>query len=241
MQKFNCSKTVLATAMTRLQYNNYRHWELPADENGDDPGYLVEALDGGKGNHKDHDGYITWMTAEQFESESMPEHEIELSKSDKNMSFGQAVHYAKQGYRVAREGWNGKGMYAAIMPGFPEGVPANEQTAAVHDIEVGDLIKIRPYWVLKTAQNDVAMWAPSGSDSLAEDWQIFKPAEASTPKERLVIEREELFARVRDLNNMLDKGQPKFIDNFQWQLLNEQKEQMDTYLATLIVREKMWK
>jgi hypothetical protein len=34
------------------------------------------------------------------------------------------------------------------------------------------MVPYRAYWALKTAQNDVAPWAPSGSDSLAEDWEL---------------------------------------------------------------------
>jgi hypothetical protein len=36
----------------------------------------------------------------------------------------------------------------------------------------GNFVPYRAYWALKTAQEDVATWAPSGSDSLAEDWSI---------------------------------------------------------------------
>jgi len=88
------------------------------------------------------------------------------------MSFGMATEAAKRGGKVGRVGWNGSGMYAVIMPGFPEGVPANEITAITHDIPVGTKLSVRPYWALMTAQGDIAMWAPSGSDSLADDWVI---------------------------------------------------------------------
>ena len=58
-------------------------------------------------------------------------------------------------------------MYAYIVPGGP--YPAQTEIARK---EFGDVVPYRPYWALKTAQNDIATWAPSGSDSLAEDWQI---------------------------------------------------------------------
>ena len=61
------TKIVQATPMNRLEYNQYRGWDLPADENGDDEGYLVEYLDGGKGNHPAHLGYISWSPKEVFE------------------------------------------------------------------------------------------------------------------------------------------------------------------------------
>lgn len=88
------------------------------------------------------------------------------------MNFGDAIAAAKDGKKVARIGWNGAGMYAVIMPGYPEGVEVNEATMKAHNLPAGTKLVYRPYWQLYTAQKDVAMWAPSGSDSLAEDWTI---------------------------------------------------------------------
>lgn len=88
------------------------------------------------------------------------------------LTFGQALEALKTGHKVARAGWNGKGMYAVMMPGYPEGVQANEATAKAHGIDKDTTVIVRPYFVLKTAQNDLAMWAPSGSDALAEDWEL---------------------------------------------------------------------
>jgi hypothetical protein len=86
----------------------------------------------------------------------------------KNLNFGQAIEAAKQGKKVAREGWNGAGMFAYIVPA--NAYPAQTEVAKSY---WGDkLVPYRQYWALKTAQEDVAMWAPSGSDSLAEDWII---------------------------------------------------------------------
>jgi len=88
------------------------------------------------------------------------------------MNFGEAIEAAKAGKKVARTGWNGKGMYAVVMPGYPEGIEVNEATQKAHNLPEGTKLVYRPYWQLYTAQQDVAMWAPSGSDSLAEDWEI---------------------------------------------------------------------
>ena len=59
MQTYIGTKMIRATAMTRLAYNNFRGWPLPANENGDDAGYLVENLDGGKPNTETHAGYVS--------------------------------------------------------------------------------------------------------------------------------------------------------------------------------------
>lgn len=67
MQKFKCTKEVYAKPMNRKEYNDYRGWELSSDEDGSDDGYLVEYVDGGKPNHPDHEGYISWSPKEVFE------------------------------------------------------------------------------------------------------------------------------------------------------------------------------
>lgn len=61
-------KQISAEPMTRAEYNAYRDWELPANENGDDPGYLVEYLNSPNQNHKKHKGYISWSPEDVFES-----------------------------------------------------------------------------------------------------------------------------------------------------------------------------
>ena len=67
MQKFKCTKEVYANPMTRQEYNDYRGWVLDSDEDGSDEGYLVEYVDGGKPNHLDHKGYISWSPKDVFE------------------------------------------------------------------------------------------------------------------------------------------------------------------------------
>jgi hypothetical protein len=86
-------------------------------------------------------------------------------------SFGSAIAAAKQGHKVARIGWNGSGMFAYIVPATS--FPALTGVAKEYFGESA-MVPYREYWALKTAQNDVATWAPSGSDSLAEDWMIIE-------------------------------------------------------------------
>lgn len=86
-----------------------------------------------------------------------------------SFDFGHAIAAAKAGKKVARKGWNGKGMFAYIVPGGRFPVMAE---AAKDHFGKGAYVRYRPYWALKTADEDVATWAPSGSDSLAEDWII---------------------------------------------------------------------
>jgi len=91
---------------------------------------------------------------------------------EENENFGTAIQYLKSGRKVARRGWNGNGMYLVIMDGYPNGVPANIETQQKHNLDAGELVYLRPYFALFTAQKDIAMWSPSGADALAEDWYI---------------------------------------------------------------------
>ena len=147
-----------AIPMNRKDYIDYRGWDLPDDEDGTDTGYLVELVTG-ESNHPDHESYISWSPKEVFEN---------AYQTSGNFSFGHAIELAKQGKRVARKGWNGAGMFAYV-------VQANEYPALSDHIKgmfPNDMVPYRAYWALKTAQNDVATWAPSASDSLAEDWCV---------------------------------------------------------------------
>ena len=87
---------------------------------------------------------------------------------NEDLDFGAAIVAAKAGKRVARKGWNGAGMFAYVVPEAT--YPAQTEAAKQHFPD--GMVPYRAYWALKTAQGDVATWAPSASDSLAEDWMI---------------------------------------------------------------------
>lgn len=88
------------------------------------------------------------------------------------MDFGYAVKMMKEeGKRVAREGWNGKGMFLYYVPENKYPASRNEHGTMIGVFE-DDMVPYREYIALKTADNQVVPWAPSISDALAEDWQI---------------------------------------------------------------------
>lgn len=67
MKTYIGTKIINATPMSRGEYNVYRDWVLPTNEDGGDEGYLVEYLDGGKPNDDRHAGYISWSPKAQFD------------------------------------------------------------------------------------------------------------------------------------------------------------------------------
>lgn len=85
-------------------------------------------------------------------------------------NFGEALKLLKEGKRLARLGWNGKNMFVVYQKSYPQGIPANKQTAEAWGINEGDLFKVEPYLQIKMANGSHAMWVPSINDVLAEDW-----------------------------------------------------------------------
>ena len=76
--------------------------------------------------------------------------------------FGWALLALKQGQRVAREGWNGKGQWVMLTI-----------TPPTTSIEVaGERYAFAPYVQLKNAQGEIVPWQPSQGDMLADDWMI---------------------------------------------------------------------
>ena len=153
-------KLINAIPMSRAEYNDLRGWVLPSDENGEDAGYLVEYLDGGKANHPDFVGYISWSPADVFEK---------AYRKTNGLTFGLAIEALKLGKKVARAGWNGAGQFVYLVPA--NSYPA-QTGVAKQFFGDGAMVPYRAYLALKTAQGDVATWAPSCSDALADDWLI---------------------------------------------------------------------
>lgn len=91
------------------------------------------------------------------------------------MDIGGAIRAAKDGKKVARAGWNGKGMWIAYSPGSPGLTPdqfwspANKAHAEAQD----GLVPVLPCLTMKTATGEILMgWLASQTDLLATDWEI---------------------------------------------------------------------
>jgi hypothetical protein len=82
--KYIGTKLVLAVAMVLGDYNKYRGWTPPAGEDQTTEGYLVEYTDGGKPNHEDHKGYISWSPKDVFERSYRP---VDTAKQRVELEF----------------------------------------------------------------------------------------------------------------------------------------------------------
>ena len=87
-------------------------------------------------------------------------------------TFGEAIRRLKAGQKVARKGWNGKGMFVVYQKGYPNGIPCNKQTAEAWGINEGDLFVCNPYFQIRCVDGSHSMWVPSINDCLAEDWIV---------------------------------------------------------------------
>lgn len=91
--------------------------------------------------------------------------------------FGWAIRQMKNGKRVARKGWNGKGMWLCIpLVDGPKEIPAQSvwgKPNAEYAEQNGGTVKVMPYITMKTADGAIVMgWLASQTDMLAEDWSL---------------------------------------------------------------------
>ncbi len=158
--KYIGTKIVAAKPMSRLEYNDFRGWNLPSNENGADEGYLVEYLDGGKPNVEGYAGYVSWSPAEQFNN---------AYRKTSGLTFGLAIEALRLGKKVARQGWNGKDMFLFLVPGSTFTV---NRAPLLGIYPEGTSINYHSHIDMKTAQGYVVPWLASQTDVLADDWVV---------------------------------------------------------------------
>lgn len=117
---------------------------------------------------------------------------MDTSQKAEREQFRFAVALDKLGQerkKVARLGWNGaklgKVAFIVFQEGYPQGVPANANTAAALGIDVGTVVAVEPYLTLcvkldegddrrgeKGAEYLLRPWTPDQRDLLATDWVV---------------------------------------------------------------------
>lgn len=122
-------------------------WKDAGNHKVGDPGYKVVYPD----------GYESWSPKDVFE---------EAYRPTDGMSFGLAIEAAKQGKKIARRGWNGKGQYVELATNIsyiaPDGAVANPRHEAIGN-------KALAFCGTSGVQLG---WLASQSDMLADDWMI---------------------------------------------------------------------
>lgn len=139
-------KIVKARNMDRGSYCAYRGWSVPKDENPNDTGFLVEY----------EDGYESWCPTKQF---------VAANRKTTGMPFGHAIEAMKKGRKVARRGWNGKGIFIAL------------HTPSENSKMTGPYIYIDTTG-LQTDNEDAPKsrvpWLASQTDMLSDDWMVLE-------------------------------------------------------------------
>lgn len=147
MKKYVGTKQIEARPMTRGDYNNYRGWQILAEENPADEGYLVRYSD----------GYESWSPEKQFN---------EAYRPCDNMTFGIAIEMIKRGFKVARKGWNGKKQYIQLATAISYKSMDGDVVNCEHE-SIGNKA------IAFVGTSGVQMgWLASQADMLAEDWVI---------------------------------------------------------------------
>lgn len=102
-------------------------------------------------------GHVQWLPKEMFETDY---------KECDAMTFGFAIEAMKKGKKVARKGWNGKGMYLFKSPKV--GCQMYKQYTGK------DINDLQEFIVMKAADDTLVPWLASQTDVLAEDWMIIE-------------------------------------------------------------------
>lgn len=83
------------------------------------------------------------------------------------MDFGQALTALKSGSRVARAGWNGKGMWLGLVTDWsPMSTPRWSEAGLMTGV------RMLPWIGMKTADAGFVPWLASQTDVLADDWAV---------------------------------------------------------------------
>lgn len=158
MQQYIGTKIIHAVPATRYTGDN-RVVVIEKGEKGRIPVFtsLYDVQEGYKVIYAD--GYTSFSPKDVFE---------EAYRPTDHMNFGLAIEALKQGKKISRKGWNGKGMFLFLADNI--NVHTEADLACVSHLE-GDLIL--PSIVMKTADDHFCVgWLASQADMLADDWFI---------------------------------------------------------------------
>ena len=157
MSKFIGVKTVEAVPMTAFDAAKKGYKTSIYGDEVNNPGYEVTYPD----------GYKSWCPKDVFE---------ESNRHIDNMTFGFAIEALKKGFKVARKGWNGKGMYLWLKPAvtIKSDWCKDPMLKEIVDANGGETEALGTI-CMKTADNKILSgWLASQTDVLSEDWVIIE-------------------------------------------------------------------
>lgn len=87
------------------------------------------------------------------------------------MNFSGALNHLKNGEKLCRNGWNGKGMHVYLVNGSTFTV---NRKPLIDMYPEGTVVDYRPHLDMRCADGTLAVWTVSQLDVLAEDWEVVK-------------------------------------------------------------------
>ena len=86
---------------------------------------------------------------------------------DHYVDFPAALRSVKAGHRMARAGWNGKGMFIFLVPGSAFTVNREPLLSILGE---GATVNYHGHVDMRTADGQIVPWLCSQTDMLADDW-----------------------------------------------------------------------
>lgn len=93
---------------------------------------------------------------------------------DEMHDIGWAVRQMRDGFRVARRGWNGKGMYLWLLPAAKVKAEwcREPHLKAVAEANGGEIEALGSIRMMTADKKVLTGWLASQTDLLAEDWEL---------------------------------------------------------------------
>lgn len=149
MERYLGVKIIHAEPMSEFDFRRAKGMTPSSDEK-DKNGYKVIY----------EDGYVSWSPKDVFEK---------AYRRIDGLTFGLAIEALKQGKKVARKGWNGKGMWLHIA----NGKHYDSYSIDLFSTDYPQTKEVLPTIIMKTATDEILVgWLASQTDMLAEDWMI---------------------------------------------------------------------
>lgn len=90
------------------------------------------------------------------------------------MNFGDAIQALKDGKKVARQGWNGKGMWLILVSGTPDVKTTEGSPYYKAGFISGEILPHIDMYTTNSSGRKAMLpgWLASQTDMLSEDWSI---------------------------------------------------------------------
>ena len=128
---------------------------------------------------KELSGHVYALDAIKFEEDYKENEPCECAPANddwkKNRSFSVAIEWLKEGHKVTRKGWNGKGMYLWHVPEATVLKEWVKDQGLLEAIGENESMECLGFIRMKTADGRILSgWLASQTDMLSEDWEIYE-------------------------------------------------------------------